>query len=226
MANHARDKIKELEAQLQQQQQPTVARSLAKVIAGIGAIKKDRQAGQGKWGYAYRGVDDVMLALQPLLVANNLALLPKYSEFKCEKVTLDGKNGPRDEFFVSVKLDLVFVSTDDGTMMPAISTYGTGIDSGDKAVYKAKSGAFKYALFQALCIPTEEPKDPETDTQQVVHRPLSGDNKLLVEAWTEKLASVKTKEELESCRSEMQALPEDVKRNLYKPYDEAKSRVK
>ena len=38
------------------------------------------------------------------------------------------------------------------------------MDSGDKATNKAMSIAFKYACFQVFCIPTEEMKDPDSDT--------------------------------------------------------------
>jgi hypothetical protein len=43
-----------------------------------------------------------------------------------------------------------------------LHSYGTGTDKGDKAVYKAMTGALKYGLRHAFLIPDES--DPEADT--------------------------------------------------------------
>ena len=40
------------------------------------------------------------------------------------------------------------------------------MDSGDKATNKAMAAAFKYALFQTFCIPTEEMKDADAETPE------------------------------------------------------------
>lgn len=37
------------------------------------------------------------------------------------------------------------------------------MDSGDKAVYKAMSGVWKYAMLELFAIPTDDPKDAEDD---------------------------------------------------------------
>ncbi|SPW12874.1 Uncharacterised protein [Cronobacter sakazakii] len=47
------------------------------------------------------------------------------------------------------------MSTKDGSVHTVV-TYGEAMDSGDKATNKAMSIAYKYAAFQAFCIPTEE----------------------------------------------------------------------
>ena len=45
---------------------------------------------------------------------------------------------------------------------------GEGMDSGDKAANKAMAIAHKYALLQTFCIPTEEQKDPDAETHDVL----------------------------------------------------------
>jgi hypothetical protein len=42
------------------------------------------------------------------------------------------------------------------------------MDSGDKASNKAMSAAYKYAAFQAFCIPTEGDNDADSTTHEVV----------------------------------------------------------
>ena len=56
---------------------------------------------------------------------------------------------------------------EDGSCIEAV-TVGEGMDSGDKATNKAMAIAFKYACFQVFCIPTEEMKDPDEETQDPV----------------------------------------------------------
>ena len=48
------------------------------------------------------------------------------------------------------------------TMTLDFQSIGTGADSGDKAPYKATTGAIKYALLTAFLIPTGD--DPENDS--------------------------------------------------------------
>jgi hypothetical protein len=45
---------------------------------------------------------------------------------------------------------------------------GEGMDSGDKASNKAMAVAHKYAIIQVFAIPTEDDKDPENDSHEVV----------------------------------------------------------
>ena len=48
-------------------------------------------------------------------------------------------------------------------------TLGEGMDSGDKASNKAMAIAYKYALFQVFCIPTEEMTDPDGESYETKH---------------------------------------------------------
>ena len=47
------------------------------------------------------------------------------------------------------------------------------MDSGDKATNKAMSAAFKYAAFQAFCIPTEGDNDADAHTPEVAPKQMS-----------------------------------------------------
>ena len=46
----------------------------------------------------------------------------------------------------------------------SVTVVGEGMDSGDKATSKALSIAYKYAMFQTFCIPTED--DPDKDVYE------------------------------------------------------------
>ncbi|WP_080470575.1 ERF family protein [Citrobacter portucalensis] len=91
-------------------------------------------------------------ALAPELVKHKLLILPRYTDRTSVERT--SKNGGA-LFYITVRGDFDFVSTEDGSIH-TVTTYGEAMDSGDKATNKAMSIAYKYAAFQAFCIPTEE----------------------------------------------------------------------
>lgn len=123
--------------------------AVAKDMAATG-ISKDRKNAQQ--GFNFRGIDQVYNALAPALVNHGLLILPRITERTVTERTTQ-KGGVL--FYVVVKAYFDFVSTEDGSIH-TVTTYGEAMDSGDKATNKAMSIAYKYAAFQAFCIPTEE----------------------------------------------------------------------
>ena len=123
--------------------------AVAKEMAATG-ISKDRRNQQQ--GFNFRGIDQVYNALAPALVNHGLLILPRITERTVTERTTQ-KGGVL--FYVVVKAEFDFVSTEDGSIH-TVTTYGEAMDSGDKATNKAMSIAYKYAAFQAFCIPTEE----------------------------------------------------------------------
>ncbi|MEB2474798.1 ERF family protein [Citrobacter freundii] len=123
--------------------------AVARDMATTG-ISKDRKNAQQ--GFNFRGIDQVYNALAPALVNHGLLILPRITERTVTERTAQ-KGGVL--FYVVVKADFDFVSTEDGSIH-TVTTYGEAMDSGDKATNKAMSIAYKYAAFQAFCIPTEE----------------------------------------------------------------------
>ncbi|MDK1227525.1 ERF family protein [Cronobacter turicensis] len=123
--------------------------AVAREMAATG-ISKDRTNTQQN--FKFRGIDQVYNALAPALVNHGLLILPRITERTVtERVTQKGGV----LFYVVVKAEFDFVSTKDGSVHTVV-TYGEAMDSGDKATNKAMSIAYKYAAFQAFCIPTEE----------------------------------------------------------------------
>jgi hypothetical protein len=66
-----------------------------------------------------------------------------------------------------VEAEFDFVAASDGSKH-TVKTYGEAMDSGDKATNKAMSAAYKYAAFQAFCIPTEGDNDADATTPEPV----------------------------------------------------------
>lgn len=133
--------------------------SITKIMEDIPAIGKDKVNSQQH--FKFRGIDDVMNVMQPILAKHKVFVVPQVLEqTREERVTSKGGN----LIYSMLRIKFIFYA-EDGTYVEAI-TEGEGMDSGDKASNKAMSIAFKYALFQVFCIPTEEMLDPDQETQE------------------------------------------------------------
>ena len=131
--------------------------TITAVMEEIGAIGKNSKNNQQN--FMYRGIDAVMNALSPAFVKHRLFIVPEVLEQKREERQTN-KGGNLIYSICRVKYTFY---AEDGSSLTAV-TIGEGMDSGDKATNKAMSIAFKYACFQVFCIPTEEMKDPDSDT--------------------------------------------------------------
>lgn len=139
---------------------------VAAELAQMGIAKNSKNQMQG---FNFRGIDAVYNTLAPLLAKYKLCILPRCLERICvERTNAKGTA----LFYVTVKSDFDFVGIDGSKH--TITTYGEAMDSGDKATNKAMSSAYKYAAFQAFCIPTEETAiDADAETHEVVKVTLS-----------------------------------------------------
>lgn len=127
------------------------------VMEEIGAVGKNSRNEQQK--YMYRGVDDVMNALNPAFIKHKLFMAPEVvSQTREERQTANGKN----MIYSALSVKYTFYAEDGSSVFVIVP--GEGMDSGDKASNKAMSSAFKYACFQVFCIATEEVKDPDAET--------------------------------------------------------------
>lgn len=124
-------------------------------------ITKDRLNQQGA-GYNFRGIDDVYNVLSGILATNKLTMLPRCTE-RIQEERASKAGGAL--FYTTVKMEFDLVSAVDGSKH-TISTYGEAMDSGDKSTNKAMSAAYKYAAFQAFCIPTEGDNDADAHTHE------------------------------------------------------------
>lgn len=145
---------------------------LIAAVAGelaLEGISKSQRNNQQGGGYNFRGIDDVYNAVGPIIAKHGLVILTRcLSRDVVERVS--GKGTAL--FYVTVHAEFDFVSGDDGSKH-TVSMFGEAMDSGDKATNKAISAAFKYALFQAFCIPTEaqDYADKSTYTVEPKQRP-------------------------------------------------------
>ncbi len=133
---------------------------VAKHLSEIGIKKTGENTTQN---FKFRSIDAVYNALSPALVKHGLLILPRIIERNVtERQTRNGGS----LFYVTVN----FIATEDGSKH-TVTTFGEAMDAGDKATNKAMSIAYKYAAFQAFCIPTEETAiAPDAETHDVVYK--------------------------------------------------------
>ena len=142
----------------------SVYKAICAVMAdlSVSGITKDKRNQQQ--GYTFRGIDDVLNALSPVMSRHGLTMLPRVlSRTVTERATAQGKT----LFYVVVDVEFDLVCAEDGSKH-VIRTYGEAMDSADKATNKAMSAAYKYAALQAFCIPTEGDNDADATTHDVI----------------------------------------------------------
>lgn len=134
------------------------------IMKEVPAIGKDRKNIQQ--GYNFRGIDDIYNALNEHLAKHGVfATSEVLSHEREERQTARG--GTLIYSIITVKFNFYAI---DGSSV-SMTMIGEGMDSGDKASNKAMSTAYKYAMMQLFCIPTNDAKDTEADHYEVLPKP-------------------------------------------------------
>lgn len=146
---------------------PGVYQCIVAVSRDIAADGISKSRSNPQQGYQFRGIDDVLNALAPLLAKHGLVMLPRcLSRQVTERQT---KNGGV-LFSVTLEAEYDFICAADGSMH-TVRVFGEAMDSADKATNKAMSAAYKYAAVQTFCIPTEGDHDADATTHDVAATP-------------------------------------------------------
>lgn len=136
------------------------------IICTLGIAKTQKNTQQG---YNFRGIDAAMSEMSPILVRCGITVTPVYSDAHIE---FREKEAGKFLRFALVKGTFIF-SVADGSSVSAV-VYGESMDSGDKALTKAQSVAFRTALFQTFVVPLMA-MDPEADYYEAPQEPESLD---------------------------------------------------
>lgn len=129
---------------------------MAAVLRDLPAIAKASENKQQN--YMFRGIDDVLNALNPVLAKHGVFYTPTVLEARTEQRT-SGKGNSLYATWLHVQYTFYGLAGDTVTA----SAWGEGTDSLDKATNKAMTGAMKYCLFQVFAISTKEGGDADTD---------------------------------------------------------------
>ena len=140
---------------------PAVQEALCAVMGAVRSISKDRRVTEGPARFSFRGVDDVMEAVGPALREHGVVFAPS------RVVSLDHERytTARGSLMDGVTIVVEYTVTGPNGDTMTVAAAGQAADSGDKAVPKAMSVAYRTALLEALCIPTGEP-DPDASVHE------------------------------------------------------------
>lgn len=136
-----------------------IAQALSEIMKSVGGIaKKDRNQAQG---FNFRGIDSVVNAVSPALQKYGVVVFPTVEDYSYDTVEI-GRNRTAMGH-VKVRVSYTFIGANGDAIKTTV--VGEAMDSGDKATAKAMSVAFRTALLQALCLPTDEP-DPDATSYE------------------------------------------------------------
>lgn len=141
---------------------------LVAVQSKVGAIGKDGRNDAQR--YNFRGIDAVYNACGPAFRDEGVLVLPDVIESSTtERATRNGGV----LFCTRLRVRHTFAAADGSSV--SCTTEGEGMDSGDKATNKAMSAAYKYAIFETLCIPVSDLHDADKDSPEPVAEPVKDD---------------------------------------------------
>ena len=138
-----------------------ITKAIADCAVKIGYIQRaGRNAAQG---FNFVGDEHIMAKAQTALAECELSISPReIVDVSRARVELQGRNGARAENQVTIRVTWL-VSHSSGEALEC-QTIGSGFDGGDKADYKAMTGARKYLFRLLFHIPTGD--DPDRDTPE------------------------------------------------------------
>lgn len=141
------------------EQTKNVQQAWADVMAGVRALGKDNRTDSGT-RFNFRGVDDVMNLVGPVLRTHGVSVVPTSVQHMPETYATSKGTAMRN---VTVVVTYAIHGPAGDTMAGAAA--GEAADAGDKATPKAMSVAFRTFLLQSLCLPTED-RDPDMDQHE------------------------------------------------------------
>lgn len=135
------------EAALGLTQRAPVVASLAKVMAELPGIGKNETASPAQGGYAYRGIEAITRAVQPLLAKHGVVFVPRVEDCTITDITVNGKPWTDTRLTISWT-----IYGPEDSWIPGPRVVAIGRDNADKGANKAMTQGWKYALLQVLCI--------------------------------------------------------------------------
>lgn len=131
---------------------------LAAVMAQVERVPKNGWNDFHKYKYATEA--DITECVRSALASQGVMLIPSVE--KNEWRTVKTQKGEETIATLTVRFTIT-----DGKDKIEFNALGEGQDRGDKATYKAMTGAIKYALLKLFLIPTGD--DPETEENEKPH---------------------------------------------------------
>jgi len=138
---------------------PRIFEALVLVMADVGAVRKAEFNSHQK--FSFRGIDAVINAVSPAFRKHGVFCIPTVISSEYESVQVGQNRTVMGH--ARVMVCYTFHASDGSSVAATVSA--ESMDSGDKATAKAMSVAYRTALLQTLCLPTDD-ADPDADTYE------------------------------------------------------------
>jgi hypothetical protein len=112
--------------------------------------------------YKFRGIDDVLNALAPILANHGVVIMPSVK--KCKLATVTTSQG-KTQNHCKVEMEYTIYDVKGDSISHTFP--GEAMDRSDKAINKACTAAYKYFLFEAFTIPVEGTPDADSESPTV-----------------------------------------------------------
>jgi hypothetical protein len=134
-----------------------IYQKISAVMATIEYLKKDGNVSFGSTNYNYLSEEKITANIRKGLIEHGLTMYPKTVEIH-----------PDVASFEKVVVTYRIVNNDNPEEFIEVQGGGKGQDRGDKSMYKALTGAFKYAQRQTFMISTGDDPDQVSSDEFVV----------------------------------------------------------
>jgi len=132
---------------------------LAEVRRRLGYVQK--RGHNERFNYSYVTAADIAGSIGDLLAELGVVIIPRLEEISYESAAGRGEAVR----MARVVMAYTFADVDSGEELTA-KVAGQGLDAGDKAPYKAMTGALKYALLQSFLLATgDDPEEERSDAR-------------------------------------------------------------
>lgn len=131
-----------------------LAERLRLVMQDIGPIEKEGNYSAGNVSYKFRGIEQITPRVRDAMIARGVVCLPVCAVPHSTERTFERGDGKAPQVTTSMTIVMTyrFMSSDDAADYIDAQTVAFANDTGDKAVTKALTSAFKYLMLQSFCI--------------------------------------------------------------------------
>jgi len=132
-----------------------VAAKIAEVMQNVDYLQKDGRVAYGSTRYSYLSEEKITTEIRKAMLEVGLVIYPVAMEV-VNQASIATKTG--EARVINARITYRVQDVDSGEFIE-VQALGEGMDAGDKAIYKAMTGAFKYAQRQTFMIPTGDDPD-------------------------------------------------------------------
>jgi hypothetical protein len=130
------------------------------VQAAMSKVGIDKEGVNKHQRYNYRGIDQVMNTLAPVLAENEVLIIPSVTNHNMTQGTTKSEGVC---FHHCVEVEYT-ITGPEGDQLGPFKSRGECIDTSDKGLNKACTAAYKYWVLTALCVPLEGQEDADSVT--------------------------------------------------------------